>query len=235
MGLTDGSTSGRAAPAAPFAGDALTLPLEGERRDYEGQDLDPADVAADPIKQVRAWLRAAREAGIFEPEAMTLSTVGEDGRPSSRYVLLRGLDERGLSFFTNYESAKGRALARHPYAALTFGWLVLHRAVRVEGEVEKLPPEESDAYFATRPRGAQLGAWASPQSAVIGGRDELDRALAEAEARFDGVEVPRPAHWGGFLVRPDRVELWQGRLNRLHDRLRYVRDGDRWRIERLAP
>jgi pyridoxamine 5'-phosphate oxidase len=211
------------------------LPLEGERRDYEGQHLDPADVAADPIEQVRAWLRGAREAGIFEPEAMTVSTVDGDGRPASRYVLLRGLDERGFSFFTNYESAKGRALAQRPYAALTFGWLVVHRAVRVEGAVEKLPPEESDAYFASRPRGAQLSAWASPQSTVIGGRDELDRAMAEVEARFDGVAVPRPPHWGGFLVRPDRVELWQGRLNRLHDRLRYVRDGDRWRIERLAP
>jgi pyridoxamine 5'-phosphate oxidase len=211
------------------------LPLEGERRDYEGQHLDPADVAADPIEQVRAWLRGAREAGIFEPEAMTVSTVDGDGRPASRYVLLRGLDERGFSFFTNYESAKGRALAQRPYAALTFGWLVVHRAVRVEGAVEKLPPEESDAYFASRPRGAQLSAWASPQSTVIGGRDELDRAMAEVEARFDGVAVPRPPHWGGFLVRPDRVELWQGRLNRLHERLRYVRDGDRWRIERLAP
>jgi pyridoxamine 5'-phosphate oxidase len=211
------------------------VPLEGERRDYEGQDLDPAGVAADPIEQVRAWLRAAREAGIFEPEAMTVSTVGDDGRPSSRFVLLRGLDERGFSFFTNYESAKGRALAQRPYAALTFGWLVVHRAVRVEGEVERLPAEESDAYFASRPRGAQLSAWASPQSTVIGGRDELDRAMAEVEARFEGAEVPRPPHWGGFLVRPDRIELWQGRLNRLHDRLRYVRDGDGWRIERLAP
>jgi pyridoxamine 5'-phosphate oxidase len=211
------------------------LPLEGERRDYEGQVLDPATVAADPIEQVRSWLRAAREAGIYEPEAMTVSTVGADGRPSSRYVLLRGLDERGFSFFTNYESAKGRALAQRPYAALTFGWLVVHRAVRVEGEVERLPPEESDAYFASRPRGAQISAWASPQSTVIGGRDELDRAMAEVEARYAGVEVPRPPHWGGFLVRPERVELWQGRLNRLHDRLRYVRDGDRWRIERLAP
>lgn len=211
------------------------MPLEGERREYEGQDLDPADVAADPIEQVRAWLRGAREAGIFEPEAMTLSTIDEDGRPSSRYVLLRGLDERGFSFFTNYESAKGRALAQHPYAALTFGWLVLHRAVRVEGAVEKLPPQESDAYFASRPRGAQISAWASPQSTVIGGRDVLDRAMSEIEARFAGVEVPRPPHWGGFLVRPNRVELWQGRLNRLHDRLRYVRDGDAWRIERLAP
>jgi pyridoxamine 5'-phosphate oxidase len=211
------------------------LPLEGERRDYEGQVLDPASVAGDPIEQVRAWLHAAREAGIYEAEAMTLSTVGEDGRPSSRYVLLRGLDERGFSFFTNYESAKGRALAQRPYAALTFGWLAVHRAVRVEGEVEKLPAAESDAYFASRPRGAQISAWASPQSTVIGARDELDRARAEIEARFAGVEVPRPPHWGGFLVRPERVELWQGRLNRLHDRLRYVRDGDGWRIERLAP
>jgi pyridoxamine 5'-phosphate oxidase len=211
------------------------LPLEGERRDYEGQVLDPASVADDPIEQVRGWLHAAREAGIYEAEAMTVSTVGEDGRPSSRYVLLRGLDERGFSFFTNYESAKGRALAQRPYAALTFGWLAVHRAVRVEGEVEKLPAEESDAYFASRPRGAQISAWASPQSTVIGARDELDRAMAEIEARFAGVEVPRPPHWGGFLVRPERVELWQGRLNRLHDRLRYVRDGDGWRIERLAP
>jgi pyridoxamine 5'-phosphate oxidase len=209
--------------------------LAGERRDYEGQVLDPTSVADDPIEQVRAWLHAAREAGIYEAEAMTLSTVGEDGRPSSRYVLLRGLDDRGFSFFTNYESAKGRALAQRPYAALTFGWLAVHRAVRVEGEVEKLPAAESDAYFASRPRGAQISAWASPQSTVIGGRDELDRAMAEVEARFDGVEVPRPPHWGGFLVRPERVELWQGRLNRLHDRLRYVRDGDGWRIERLAP
>jgi len=209
--------------------------LEGERRDYEGQVLDPASVADDPIEQVRAWLRAAREAGIYEPEAMTISTVADDGRPSSRYVLLRALDERGFSFFTNYESAKGRALAQRPYAALTFGWLVVHRAVRVEGEVGRLPAEESDAYFASRPRGAQISAWASPQSTVIGGRDELDRAMAETEARFAGVEVPRPPHWGGFLVRPERVELWQGRLNRLHDRLRYVRDGNGWRIERLAP
>ena len=211
------------------------MPLEGERRDYEGQDLDPAVVAPDPIDQFRAWMRSAREAGIYEPEAMTVSTVGDDGRPSSRFVLLRGLDERGFSFFTNYESAKGRALARHPHAALTFGWLALHRAVRVEGAVERLAPAESDAYFASRPRGAQISAWASPQSTVIAGREELDRAMAEVEKRFAGVDVPRPAHWGGFLVRPERVELWQGRPNRLHDRVRYVRDGDSWRIERLAP
>jgi pyridoxamine 5'-phosphate oxidase len=211
------------------------LPLEGERRDYEGQDLDPAAVAPDPIEQFRAWLRGAREAGIYEPEAMTVSTVDDDGRPACRFVLLRGLDDRGFSFFTNYESAKGRSLARRPYAALTFGWLTLHRSVRVEGGVERLAPAESDAYFASRPRGAQLSAWASAQSTVIEGRDVLDRAMAEAEARFAGVEVPRPPHWGGFLVRPQLIELWQGRPNRLHDRVRYVREGDGWRIERLAP
>ena len=209
--------------------------LESERRDYEGQDLDPAGVAPDPIEQFRAWLRAARDAGIYEPEAMTLSTVDDRGRPASRFVLLRGLDDRGFSFFTNYESAKARALAQRPHAALTFGWLPLHRSVRVEGRVERLAPAESDAYFASRPRGAQLSAWASPQSSVIAGREALDRAMADAEARFAAGEVPRPPHWGGFLVRHEMVELWQGRPNRLHDRVRYVREGDRWRIVRLAP
>jgi pyridoxamine 5'-phosphate oxidase len=210
--------------------------LEGERRDYKGPgDLDPATVSPDPIEQFRAWLRAARDAGMYEPEAMTLATIDEDGRPAARYVLLRGLDDRGFSFFTNYESAKARALGERPVAALTFGWLAMHRAVRVEGTVERLPAVESDAYFASRPRGAQLGAWASPQSAVIAGRDELDRALADAERRFAGAEVPRPPHWGGFLVRPERVELWEGRPNRLHDRVRYERAPDGWRIERLAP
>jgi pyridoxamine 5'-phosphate oxidase len=189
----------------------------------------------DPIEQFREWFAAARQAGIFEPEAMTVSTVDADGRPASRFVLMRGLDDRGFSFFTNYESAKGRQLTTHPYAALTFGWLAIHRSVRVEGSAERLPADESDAYFASRPRGAQLGAWASPQSTVITGRDDLDRALAAAEERFAGGDVPRPEHWGGFLVRPERVEFWAGRPNRLHDRMRYTRDGDGWRIERLAP
>jgi pyridoxamine 5'-phosphate oxidase len=209
--------------------------LGGERREYAGAELDPTTVAADPIVQFRAWFDAARDAGIYEPEAMTVSTVDAGGRPASRFVLLRGLDERGLSFYTNYESAKGRALAANPYAALTFGWVAIHRSVRVEGPVERLPAAESDAYFASRPRGAQLGAWASPQSTVIAGRDQLDRALAEAEERFAGGDVPRPPHWGGFLVAPARVEFWEGRPNRLHDRVRYEREGDGWRIERLAP
>jgi pyridoxamine 5'-phosphate oxidase len=209
--------------------------LGGERRDYEGLHLDRSDLAPDPIEQFRDWLAAARDAGIYEPEAMTVSTIGPEGRPSARYVLLRGLDERGYCFYTNYESAKGRALAAHPYAALTFGWLEIHRSVRVEGTVERLPEAESDAYFAARPRAARIGAWASPQSEVIATREELEEAAAAVERRFADAEIPRPPHWGGFLVRPERVELWQGRAGRLHDRLRYERSGDGWRIERLAP
>jgi pyridoxamine 5'-phosphate oxidase len=211
------------------------LPLEGARRDYEGEHLDPAHVAAEPIEQFRAWFAAARDAGIYEPEAMTVATVGADGRPSSRYVLLRGLDERGFVFYTNYHSAKARALAERPYAALTFGWLPIHRSVRVEGPVARLAESESDAYFASRPRAAQIGAWASPQSTIVAGRAELERSASAAEQRFAGGEVPRPPHWGGFVVLPDRVEFWQGRAGRLHDRVRYERDGDGWRIERLAP
>jgi len=197
--------------------------------------LDPAEVASDPVDQFRTWFAAAREADVFEPEAMTVSTVDSYGRPSSRYVLLRGLDHRGFCFYTNYESAKGRQLDAHPYAALTFGWLAIHRSVRIEGPAERLPAAESDAYFASRPRGAQLGAWASPQSMVIQSREQLDQALAAAEERHAEGPVPRPQHWGGFLVRPERVEFWEGRPNRLHDRVRYERDGEAWRIERLAP
>jgi pyridoxamine 5'-phosphate oxidase len=197
--------------------------------------LDPAGVASDPIDQFRGWLAEARAADIYEAEAMTVATVDADGRPTSRYVLLRGLDHRGFCFYTNYESAKARQLDARPHAALTFGWLAIHRSVRIEGPAERLPPAESDAYFASRPRGAQLGAWASPQSTVIESREQLDRALAAAEARYGDGAVPRPEHWGGFLVRPERVEFWEGRPNRLHDRVRYERDGDGWRIERLAP
>jgi pyridoxamine 5'-phosphate oxidase len=209
--------------------------LGGERLDYEGLSLARPDAGPDPIEQVRVWLAAAREAGIYEPEAMTLATVDAGGGPRARYVLLRGLDERGFCFYTNYHSAKARELEGNPRAALTFGWLQVHRSVRVEGTVERLTEAESDAYFAERPRAARISAWASPQSEAISSREELERAVAAVEQRFAGTEVPRPPHWGGFRVRPERIELWQGRAARLHDRLRYERAGDAWRIERLAP
>jgi pyridoxamine 5'-phosphate oxidase len=213
----------------------MAMDLTGLRREYESRGIDASDLDPDPLQQVRAWLDDADAAECIEPTAMTLSTVDTGGRPESRYVLLRGLDERGFAFYTNYQSAKARALADRPHAALTFGWLALHRSVRVEGGVERLAAAESDAYFASRPRAAQIGAWASPQSTVMAGRDALERAVAEAETRFADQEVPRPPHWGGFVVRHDRVEFWQGRAGRLHDRVRYERDGEGWRIERLAP
>lgn len=212
------------------------MALDPRHVDYEGAPLDPASVDADPIAQFRVWLAQARDAGVVEPDAMTLATVGADGRPSARVVLLRGLDERGFAFFTNRASAKGRDLVARPHAALTFAWLELHRSVRVEGSVSPLPDADSDAYFATRPRGSQIGAWASPQSEVLAGREELERRVDEVEARFAGGPVPRPPHWGGFVVAPASLELWQGRPSRLHDRVRYLREADgAWRRERVAP
>ena len=211
------------------------MDLAGLRNEYESRGIDIADLDPDPVEQARKWVDDAIVAECIEPNAMTLSTVGPDGRPESRYVLLRGLDERGFWFFTNTESAKGRALAANPQAALTFAWLQLHRQMRVSGVVEPLPPELSDAYFARRSRGSQIGAWASHQSEVIPSRAALDEAIADYERRFDGTDVPRPPYWAGYALQPEAIEFWQGRPNRLHDRIRFRRDDGSWTPERLSP
>jgi|HubBroStandDraft_3_1064219.scaffolds.fasta_scaffold03060_3 pyridoxamine 5'-phosphate oxidase len=211
------------------------------RREYLHADLDERQAAADPIAQFLAWLEQAIAAELPEATAMTLATATPGGRPAARVVLLKGCDERGFVFFTNYESRKGRELAQNPWAALVFYWAALDRQVRIEGAVEKTSPAESEAYFASRPPGARLSAWASPQSSPVADRAALEAAVAEAAARFGEGPVPCPPHWGGFRVRPETVEFWQGRPNRLHDRLVYRRKDDApagepgWRIERLAP
>jgi pyridoxamine 5'-phosphate oxidase len=197
--------------------------------------VDEAELDPDPIRQVAAWYEEARSAGVPQPEAMGLATATPDGRPSLRMVLLRGPDARGFTFFTNRESRKGAELAANPRAALVLYWEPLRRQARVEGMVEELTREESGAYFATRPLGSRISAWASPQSRPVGSRAELDAMYAEAAARFADDEVPLPPFWGGYRVVPDAIELWHGRENRLHDRVRYERDGEGWTMTRLAP
>jgi pyridoxamine 5'-phosphate oxidase len=198
--------------------------------------MDVDDLDPDPVVQFTRWLEEAAAAGVRWPGAMTVATVGADGRPSARAVLLRGHDERGFTFFTNRVSRKGRELASTSHAALVFYWEPLDRQVRVEGAVSELSSEESTAYFRTRPRGSQLAAWASPQSRPLGSREELERLYREAEERFgDAAEIPLPPFWGGYRVRPDVIELWQGREHRLHDRIRYERSSDTWSATRLAP
>jgi pyridoxamine 5'-phosphate oxidase len=207
----------------------------GHRMD---RPLDRDDLDPNPFAQFQVWLDAAEDEGISLPNAMTVATADADGRPSVRHVLLRGLDDRGFTFFTNRESRKGRQLAENPHAGLCFLWKELDRQVSVTGSVELVDEEESDAYFATRPREARLGAWASAQSTVLRDREQLEARLADAEARHMGGEVPRPPYWGGYRVIPDTIEFWQGRQHRLHDRFVYTRDaGARvgWRLERLSP
>lgn len=197
--------------------------------------LTEADVLADPLAQFQRWLAEAEGAGLVEPTAMALGTVSAAGVPSVRIVLFKGLHDGGFTFYTNYDSRKGRELAERPLAALTFWWDKLERQVRIEGRVERVPPELSDRYFHSRPRGSQIGAYTSRQSAVLPRRAELDARLAETEQRFAGQDIPLPDYWGGYRVVPDHIEFWQGRLNRVHDRLRYAREGAGWRIERLEP
>jgi pyridoxamine 5'-phosphate oxidase len=206
------------------------------RHAYRGEGLDEADLAATWLEQFRRWLDEAAASAIAEPNAVTLATATPDGVPGARTVLLKGADERGFVVYTNLESRKGREALANPRATLVFGWLALHRQVIVDGAVSAVADDEADAYFATRPRGAQLGAWASPQSRVIASRAVLDDALAAAALRFpEGAAVPRPPHWSGLRIAPDDVEFWSGRASRLHDRLRYHRQGDGWIVQRLAP
>lgn len=206
------------------------------RREYAGE-LAERDLADTWSGQFARWLADAVAAGVPEPNAMVLATADARGRPSARTVLLKGYDERGLVFYTNYHSRKGRDLAENPVATAVFLWLPLHRQVIVTGAVAPAERAETEEYFAVRPRGAQIGAWASPQSSVLGSRDDLEKAAAAAEERFAGAaSVPPPPHWGGYRIDPEAVEFWQGRVNRLHDRLRFRRDeGGTWAIERLAP
>jgi pyridoxamine 5'-phosphate oxidase len=205
------------------------------RHEYAAAGLAEADLAADPISMFRRWFDEARDGGLVEPNAMVVATASADGRPSVRTVLLKGVGPDGFRFFTNQASRKGRDLAANRACSLLFPWHALERQVRVEGQATPLSREDVAEYFATRPRGSQLGAWASHQSEVVEGRDALRTAYDDAESRFEGEDVPVPDEWGGYLVRPEAVEFWQGRPSRLHDRLVYERAGDGWATHRLAP
>jgi len=205
------------------------------RREYISQPFNESEVADDPITQFNIWFDEAVQSAQPDVEAMTLSTATPDGRVAARVVLLKGCDERGFVFFTNYESRKSREMMSNPRVALTFYWHSLHRQVRIEGVVEKVTPEESEEYFQTRPRGSQIGAWASPQSEVIASREGLEQRVNEIEERFKDRPINCPPFWGGFRVKPEMIEFWQGRESRLHDRILYTLRDDEWRISRLAP
>lgn len=206
------------------------------RTEYQAATLTESDVLANPFAQFDKWFHEALEAKVLEVNAMTLSTATPDGKPSSRIVLLKALDDKGFTFFTNYHSEKGQMLAANPYAALNFFWAELERQVRIEGRVEKVSHEESDQYFASRPKTSQIGAWVSEQSRVISGRGELDKKLEELTVYYADKEVIRPPHWGGYRLLPTEIEFWQGRHSRLHDRLKYSKETEgAWKLVRLSP
>ena len=209
--------------------------IESHRKHYERSELTEDVIDPNPVAQLRAWLSEAFDDGCLEPNAMNVATVDAGGQPSARIVLLRGLDERGLVFYTSYFSRKGRELAENPRVAATFYWPLLERQVRIEGTVQQVSDDESDAYFESRPRGHRLSAWASEQSEPIDRRETLDERVAHFDQRFEGDDVPRPHSWGGYLIVPKVFEFWQGRPNRMHDRLQYRREGRAWKIRRLQP
>ncbi len=211
------------------------MSVHESRKDYNRLSLSEGELDPDPIRQFHRWFEEATLSEIPEPNAMVLATASPDARPSARIVLLRGYDERGFVFFTNYESRKGRELEANPHAALAFHWHDLERQVRVEGPVVRSSAEESDAYFQSRPAGSRLGAWASRQSEVIADREILEARIRAFELQYAGGPIPRPEHWGGYRVVPTVIEFWQGRPSRLHDRLRYTRSEGGWLIERLSP
>jgi pyridoxamine 5'-phosphate oxidase len=205
------------------------------RNEYKYQQLTENNVNHNPFLQLKSWMDEAIASQVYEPTAMNMATAGGDGRPSSRIVLLKELSEEGLVFFTNYESKKGKDLFQNPYAAILFFWPELERQTRVEGKVEKISAKESDIYFKSRPTGSQIGANISPQSQVIPSRELLEKKQTEFAKKFDGKEIPRPPHWGGYILVPDKFEFWQGRESRLHDRLQFNLAGGEWKLERLAP
>ena len=222
--------------AAATAATRLIMTIADLRKNYTLAGLRRVELESDPIAQFQNWLQQALDAQLVEPTAMTLATADRNGRPSARIVLLKGLDARGFIFFTNYESRKAQELTENPQAALTFYWADLERQVCIAGQVTRIGRDESEAYFMSRPRGSRLAAWASKQSEIVRDRAELEQKWDQLEKKYPNKDVPMPPYWGGYVLSPDRIEFWQGRANRLHDRFRYTRNPDKsWQIERLSP